>query len=96
MAQMVQQMNQEMQRCIKACLDCHSVCLETVRYCLEKGEGMRSRAISGCCSTALRFVRRAPILCYGNPTCIRKPAQSVRRSARRARAIVMPLGTMRR
>ncbi|PSO54322.1 MAG: ferredoxin [Cyanobacteria bacterium QH_1_48_107] len=28
---------QEMQPCIQNCLDCHSICLSTVTYCLQKG-----------------------------------------------------------
>nr|ADN17555.1 protein of unknown function DUF326 [Gloeothece verrucosa PCC 7822] len=31
------QVNPEMRQCIENCLDCHSVCLNTVFYCLEKG-----------------------------------------------------------
>nr|WP_017740183.1 hypothetical protein [Scytonema hofmannii] len=31
------QVNQEMQQCIQNCLDCHSICLNTVNYCLQKG-----------------------------------------------------------
>lgn len=29
--------NLEMERCIKNCVECHNVCLQTVAYCLEKG-----------------------------------------------------------
>ena len=29
--------NQEMQQCIQNCLDCHSICLNTVNYCLQQG-----------------------------------------------------------
>jgi hypothetical protein len=29
--------NPEMQECIQNCLTCHSVCLETINYCLQKG-----------------------------------------------------------
>ncbi|PSF32933.1 ferredoxin [Aphanothece hegewaldii CCALA 016] len=35
------QVKPEMQDCIQNCLDCHSVCLNTVTYCLQKG-GMHS------------------------------------------------------
>ena len=31
------QMSANMQDCINECLSCHSVCLETVAYCLEQG-----------------------------------------------------------
>jgi hypothetical protein len=30
-------MNEQVQRCIKECLDCHSLCLETLPYCLQQG-----------------------------------------------------------
>jgi hypothetical protein len=30
-------MGTDMQECIKNCTDCHSICLETVQYCLEQG-----------------------------------------------------------
>lgn len=30
-------MNQEMRQCIQECLDCYSVCLETVQHCLMMG-----------------------------------------------------------
>ena len=29
--------NDEMQQCIQNCLDCHSMCLNTIAYCLEQG-----------------------------------------------------------
>jgi hypothetical protein len=29
--------NVEMQICIQDCLDCHSLCLETITYCLQQG-----------------------------------------------------------
>lgn len=32
-----QQMSQEMQECITNCLNCHSVCLETIGHCLSMG-----------------------------------------------------------
>lgn len=31
------QVNQEMQQCIQNCLDCHSICLNTIAYCLQQG-----------------------------------------------------------
>lgn len=31
------QLNQEMQQCIQDCLDCHSLCLNTITYCLQQG-----------------------------------------------------------
>jgi hypothetical protein len=30
--------NTKMQMCINDCFDCHSTCLETVAYCLQKGK----------------------------------------------------------
>src|SRR5262249_12424204 len=32
-----QQMTDEIQRCINECLNCHSICLSTVTYCLQQG-----------------------------------------------------------
>lgn len=32
------QIDQDMQQCIQNCLDCHSVCINTVTYCLQQGE----------------------------------------------------------
>lgn len=32
-----QQHGQEMQECIEECQNCHTVCVETLAYCLEKG-----------------------------------------------------------
>jgi hypothetical protein len=34
---MPNQRSPEMQRCIEMCHECHDVCLETVRHCLDKG-----------------------------------------------------------
>lgn len=31
------QMNSEMQQCITNCLNCHSVCLQTISHCLQMG-----------------------------------------------------------
>jgi hypothetical protein len=27
----------DMQECIRNCMDCHRVCLETIAYCLQQG-----------------------------------------------------------
>jgi hypothetical protein len=35
--EMSQQISNHMRRCIQECQNCHSVCLETVRYCLQMG-----------------------------------------------------------
>lgn len=56
------QVNQEMQQCIQNCLDCHSICLNTITYCLQQG-GMHSepahiRLLTDCaqiCSSECRF-----------------------------------------
>jgi hypothetical protein len=32
-----QHISDDMRRCIQHCLDCHSICLETVAYCLQHG-----------------------------------------------------------
>jgi hypothetical protein len=32
-----QAMSADMQRCIRECMNCHAVCLETVTHCLEVG-----------------------------------------------------------
>jgi hypothetical protein len=31
------QISQEMQQCIQNCLDCHSICLNAIAYCLQQG-----------------------------------------------------------
>ena len=54
-----------MQQCIQECLNCHSVCLETVTYCLEQG-GMQAdarhiRLLLDCaqiCQTSADFMLR--------------------------------------
>lgn len=40
---MAHQMTEDMRRCIQECLECYSVCTETVTHCLEKG-GMHAEA----------------------------------------------------
>lgn len=57
--------SQEMQQCIQNCLDCHSICLNTIAYCLQQG-GMHSelvhiRLLTDCaqiCSTSAHFMLR--------------------------------------
>ncbi len=59
------QVNSEMQQCIQNCSDCHSICLNTVFYCLQKG-GMHSelphiRLMLDCaeiCQTSANFMLR--------------------------------------
>lgn len=58
-------MSEEMQSCIKACSDCHEICLETVTYCLEKGgehaEAPHIRVLLDCaeiCETSHDFMLR--------------------------------------
>ncbi len=59
------QVNEEMKQCIQNCLDCHSICLNTVTYCLQQG-GMHSelphiRLMLDCaeiCQTSANFMLR--------------------------------------
>lgn len=37
MAHHMNHQSQEMQQCIDNCLNCHSLCLQTVGHCLEMG-----------------------------------------------------------
>lgn len=55
----------EMQQCIHECLDCHGVCLEAVRQCLEMGgrhaEARHQILLQDCaeiCQTAANFMLR--------------------------------------
>src|SRR5512133_1276447 len=57
------QVTPEMQQCIKDCLDCHSVCLQTMRYCLQQGgrhaEATHISLLRDCaeiCQTAANFM----------------------------------------
>ena len=59
------QMSQDMQQCINECLNCHSVCLATVRYCLEQGgkhaEAQHIQTLLDCaeiCQTSANFMLR--------------------------------------
>jgi hypothetical protein len=58
-------MNEQMQACIQECQDCHSVCLQTVVHCLEKGgkdaEAEHIRLMLDCaeiCQTSANFMLR--------------------------------------
>lgn len=60
-----QEMNQEMQQCITNCLDCHSVCLQTINHCLQKGgrhaEASHIKTLQDCvqsCVTSADFMLR--------------------------------------
>ncbi|MCC5668366.1 four-helix bundle copper-binding protein [Nostoc sp. CHAB 5784] len=60
------QVNPQMQQCIQNCLDCHSICLNTVTYCLQKGgnhaEPAHIRLLLDCaeiCNTSTNFMLRA-------------------------------------
>lgn len=53
----------DMQNCIKECLSCHSICLETIQYCLQKGGKHASadhiQALRDCaeaCQTSANFM----------------------------------------
>lgn len=66
MAKMTSQTTREMEDCIEACTECHSVCLATVRHCLERGgEHAEPRHITlllDCaeiCATSANFMLRA-------------------------------------
>jgi hypothetical protein len=60
------QVSSEMKQCIQNCLDCHSICLNTVTYCLQQG-GMHSelphiRLMLDCaeiCQTCANFMLRS-------------------------------------
>jgi hypothetical protein len=62
---MGQGLSPDMQRCIEECLDCHSICLQTVTYCLEMGdkhaEAGHIRLLLDCteiCQTSANFMLR--------------------------------------
>jgi hypothetical protein len=55
--------SEDMRRCIQHCLDCHSICLETVAYCLQRGgkhtEAGHIRLLLDCaeiCQTSANFM----------------------------------------
>lgn len=55
----------EVQQCIDNCLECHSICMETITYCLEKGgkhaEANHIRLLQDCaqiCQTSADFMIR--------------------------------------
>ena len=61
----LERVNQDMQQCIQNCLDCHSICLNTVTYCLQKGgqhaEANHIRLLMDCtqsCQTSADFMLR--------------------------------------
>lgn len=54
-----------MQKCIQACLSCHTICLETITYCLTQGgkhaEAKHIRLLLDCaqiCQTSADFMMR--------------------------------------
>jgi hypothetical protein len=64
-----------MQECITNCLDCHSVCLQTISHCLSKGgdhaESDHIRVLHDCtqvCITSADFMLRNsplhPMICH--------------------------------
>ena len=60
-----QRMSQDMEKCIQECLGCHSVCLQTVAYCLPMGgrhaEPGHIRLLLDCaeiCQTSANFMLR--------------------------------------
>ena len=63
--QMGQQMSDAMRDCIQSCQNCHSICLETVTYCLQMGGEHASpghiRLLLDCaeiCQTSANFMLR--------------------------------------
>lgn len=59
------QLNDEMLQCIQNCLDCHSICLNTITYCLQQGghhaEPNHIRLMMDCaesCQTSANFMLR--------------------------------------
>jgi len=59
------QMSSDMQQCIQECLNCHSVCLATVSYCLQMGgkhaEAHHITTLLDCaeiCQTSANFMLR--------------------------------------
>jgi hypothetical protein len=55
--------NQELQNCIQECLSCHSTCLATVQYCIQKGgkhaEKQHIQLLLACaeiCQTSANFM----------------------------------------
>jgi hypothetical protein len=57
--------NQSMQHCIQVCLECHSICLETIQHCLSKAgkhaDPAHIRLLSDCaqiCQTSADFMLR--------------------------------------
>lgn len=62
---MGQQMSDEMRRCIDDCLDCSSICTETIMHCLQMGgehaEPEHIRLLIDCaeiCQTSANFMLR--------------------------------------
>ena len=58
-------MNEQMRQCIRECVDCHSVCLQTITHCLSLGgphaEVGHIRLLSDCaeiCQTSANFMLR--------------------------------------
>lgn len=59
------QISPEIQKFIKNCLDCHSICLETITYCLQKSgrhaEANHIKLLLDCveiCQTSANFMAR--------------------------------------
>jgi hypothetical protein len=59
------QQSPEMQQCIQNCLDCHSICLQTIQHCLAMGgkhaEPSHIRLLMDCaeiCQTSANFMLR--------------------------------------
>ena len=57
--------SEDMQRCIQECLNCHSICMTTISYCLQKGgahaEAPHNRLLLDCveiCQASANFMLR--------------------------------------
>lgn len=63
----MQQLSQEMQDCIQNCLECHSICANTVSYCLQKGgrhaEAAHIRLMLDCAEICQTSVAYAHLWC---------------------------------
>lgn len=94
------QMTAEMQQCIRDCLDCHSICLETVTHCMQMGgkhtEPMHIRTLLDCadiCQTSADFMLRGST--FHGQTCA-VCAEVCERCARSCESIAPSDEVMRR
>ncbi|MCD0483717.1 four-helix bundle copper-binding protein [Streptacidiphilus sp. ASG 303] len=69
-------MSKEMQECVDACLACHSMCEETMSYCLQQGGRMDARIMRALmdCTDMTRMcadmmMRRSPLAAEVSAMC---------------------------